>query len=687
MAGNDTARDILVVIGQLDVGGAERHLLKVLPRLGAWGFRVRVLLLRRGGTLVEDMQRQGVPVICPRSSMRGVVGLSVSALFLMQTLWRDRPGIIHFFLPESYLVGGLCSLLFGSVVRVMSRRSLNDYQSRRPLFSRIERRLHHSLDAALANSRAIAMQLLDEGIATHRIGLIYNGIDVASYEPGGRKSELRAQLGIPADAFVVAAVANLIAYKGHEDLLNALRHVARQLPQPWLLLCVGRDDGIGSRLRDQVRTLSLERNVRWLGERRDVDRILGAADIGVLASHEEGFSNSILEGMVALLPMVVTAVGGNAEAVVDGVTGYTVPPRASHALGDAILALAHSPDLRRSFGAAGRIRALSKFSLDTCIARYTRFYEGIGNQLSTVDCILSPFKLEDEPLVSVVVPTFNSSRTIRRALMSVLEQNYANLELIVVDDSSEDDTVAQIRSISDTRLRLKNHAHNRGVSAARNTGIALARGKYIAFLDSDDEWRADKLSVQISYMEGRPEPPAATCSGFVLRRHPSKSGVIRSPKTARHGLDQLLDVCSVSPGSTLVVLRDVFADIGCFDENLARFEGWDFLLRLLERYSFTVIPTVLAEVHIRDEAQPLQVLDTAARALFERQAKRVQRVCGRGAAACLRASLCIEMALARVYRHDYGAAVALLGRAAMYSPLRLLRLGIRALVKLAQADY
>ena len=174
-------------------------------------------------------------------------------------------------------------------------------------------------------------------------------------------------------------VANLIAYKGHADLLQALGRVRDDLPEGWVLLCAGRDDGPGDDLKAAATALGIGGGVRWLGERSDVPTLLACADIGLLCSHQEGFSNSILEGMAAGLPMIVTDVGGNPESVVDGVTGMVAPPRDPRALGDAILALARDPERRKAMGEAGRRRAVESFSLEACVARYERLYDTLNS--------------------------------------------------------------------------------------------------------------------------------------------------------------------------------------------------------------------------------------------------------------------------------------------------------------------
>ncbi len=147
------------------------------------------------------------------------------------------------------------------------------------------------------------------------------------------------------------------------------------------MLCVGRDDGLGPTLAELARGLRLDGNIRLLGSRADIPALLASADIGILCSHEEGFSNAILEGMAAGLPMVVTDVGGNAEAVVDQETGFVVPAHDPAALGAAILALASNAELRKKLGKAARRRVETHFSLEQCVERYDALYRDLIREI------------------------------------------------------------------------------------------------------------------------------------------------------------------------------------------------------------------------------------------------------------------------------------------------------------------
>ena len=125
---------------------------------------------------------------------------------------------------------------------------------------------------------------------------------------------------------------------------------------------------------------NLGANIKFLGERSDVPALLAAADFGILSSHQEGFSNVILESMAAGLPMIVTNVGGNPEAVLDRQTGIVVPPHDPQALGQAIVELAHDGTLRRQLadGAVSRVR--KEFSMESCVNAHERLYEQLLDQ-------------------------------------------------------------------------------------------------------------------------------------------------------------------------------------------------------------------------------------------------------------------------------------------------------------------
>ena len=248
----------------------------------------------------------------------------------------------------------------------MSRRSQNDYQQKHKIGAVIERKLHRHMDIIVGNSHKIVQQLKQEGVTDKQLRLIYNGVVIPDINDHAVHATLTLMI-----------VANLIFYKGHADLLHALALIKDRLPEDWQLLCVGHDGGELKKLMTLTDSLELTAHIQWLGQRLDIPELTMMSDIGLLVSHEEGFSNAILEFMAAGKPMVVTDVGGNAEAITDGVCGLVVPTKQSEKLADAILTLAHNKELRLAYGHAARQRAIEYFSLQHCISGYNKLYADI----------------------------------------------------------------------------------------------------------------------------------------------------------------------------------------------------------------------------------------------------------------------------------------------------------------------
>jgi glycosyltransferase involved in cell wall biosynthesis len=372
--------DVAVVTSRLDVGGTERHIARILPALQRRGLDVALYVMERGGPLEAEIAARGVRVEgpSPGGALGGALHWPKATLSLALWLRRERPAIVHFFLPRPYVFGSLAAELAGHRRRLMSRRSLTDYRDKYPLLGRVERFLHTRTFGILGNSQAVIDQLATEVDDKRKLALIHNGIEMPSPVFTNSRRQTRGVLQIPDSAVVIAVIANLIAYKGHRDLIDALALVQDRLPSPWRLLVIGRDDGIGAELKARAGAPGIADNIMWLGERADVEELLAASDIFVLPSHQEGFSNALLEAMAARLPVIATAVGGNRDAVVEHETGFLVPARDAEALAATILQLAQDRDLRACFGEAGRRRAEELFSLEACVDRYEALYRALG---------------------------------------------------------------------------------------------------------------------------------------------------------------------------------------------------------------------------------------------------------------------------------------------------------------------
>lgn len=184
------------------------------------------------------------------------------------------------------------------------------------------------------------------------------------------------------------------------------------------------------------------------------------------------------------------------------------------------------------------------------------------------------------PVVSVVMPAFNAGRYIRPAIDSALAQTFADLEILVVDDGSTDDTAAIVaRAVAkDPRVRLLRQP-NGGVSVARNAALRVARGKYIALLDSDDVWHTGFLEAQIALLESRPDIAIVTANAFLLGgpRDGQPARPFPDPRPHPTAAEMIGDETAVFIMS--VFRRAVGETIGGFDETKATNEDYDFWLR------------------------------------------------------------------------------------------------------------
>jgi glycosyltransferase involved in cell wall biosynthesis len=271
--------------------------------------------------------------------------------------------------------------------------------------------------------------------------------------------------------------------------------------------------------------------------------------------------------------------------------------------------------------------------------------------------------------VSVIIPVYNRRVELRQAVRSVLAQTHADLELIVVDDASSEDIAAALEDIADPRLRLIRKPVNQGAAAARNTGIQAATGKWVAFLDSDDEWLPNKLERQLRRLAGRPNDARICCSGYVIL-HAQERRRARAFRPADwHGTArQLVWGCNLSPGSTLIAERACFDEIGLFDVALRRFEDWDWLLRYLRHHPIAIEPEVLARINKDSMPAPsavlgsLELLRAKHQAALSAQSWRLGRK--------FRSSLLVEEAAAAFYAHRYLHTIVLLSRAFVAYPFR-----------------
>jgi len=203
------------------------------------------------------------------------------------------------------------------------------------------------------------------------------------------------------------------------------------------------------------------------------------------------------------------------------------------------------------------------------------------------------------PLVSVIIPTFNRSHLLDKAVQSVLRQTYKNYEILVIDDHSPDETRAVVGRMNSEKIIYIRLPHNRGLSAARNTGFKAARGEFMALLDDDDEWLETKLEKQMEAFLSAPPLVGVVYTGAWKISNNSRcpvpgSGAIPQEKNIYQ--DMLQGKYFVLPSASMI-RRECLQRVGLYDEHIRSLEDWDFWIRISKYYFFKYVDENLVLYH------------------------------------------------------------------------------------------
>jgi len=366
--------NLLQVVPGLTVGGTEKMFVEFLPLFDDTRYNLSVCCLKTQGALSQELKERGIEV--EYLNMPSGPGLlifldSLRAIIKLTCLMKKKKvDIVHSYLFRANILSRIAGKLAGVPVLISSMRGI-EVTRKYPLL--LEKLTSPLVDKFIAVSEAIRIYIIQKArIDPKKIVTIRNGIRLSETKviPVERK-----EFGLSLDTVIVGVVARLAKEKGHEYLLNAWKIVIKEYPKAHFLVV-----GDGPQREELVKltsNLGLKNHITFTGYRRDVLRVLALFDIFALATLWEGLPVVILEAMIVSKPVVTTSVMGNPEVVVDGVTGFMVPPRDPESLADRILKLLRDEKLRSQMGAAGRRRIEEKFTIERMVSETERLYEGL----------------------------------------------------------------------------------------------------------------------------------------------------------------------------------------------------------------------------------------------------------------------------------------------------------------------
>jgi glycosyltransferase involved in cell wall biosynthesis len=359
---------VLLVLDQFSktLGGGERIVLKLAALLPQYGHRASILTF---SAHPESAALQSPPCPIYLLPLQRTYDLRAlrAALELRRFLRQQKIQIVQTFFESSDLWAGFVTRTASDAKLIWSRRDMGILRTDKHHSAyRLMSGMPHRVFAVSEQVRQHCIRV--DGIDATRVETIYNGLDLADWDTVAKPAK-------SLDAFIVTTVGNIRRVKGHDIFIKAAASIAPQFPN--VVFSIAGDvlePDYFLELQLLIRDLNLSDRFHFAGSITDLRGHLSAADIFVLPSRSEGFSNAIVEAMAASLPVVATDVGGNAEAVKDGVNGFVVPSEDPAALAAAIVQLLSDSSKAQEMGAAGKKLAAEKFTTDAMMHKITLAY-------------------------------------------------------------------------------------------------------------------------------------------------------------------------------------------------------------------------------------------------------------------------------------------------------------------------
>ncbi|WP_020676384.1 glycosyltransferase [Geopsychrobacter electrodiphilus] len=359
--------NVLHIVNSLNVGGLEKI---VIDLIGSFSckYNSAILCLEGKGILGSDLDKIKILTLNRKQ------GLSLGVVFAMVKLLRqNKIDLIHTHNAAPHFYGAIAGFLLHIPV-VHTKHGRNDPSARKKvLLNWFSSLLTNKIIAVSEDAKRVCLEF--EHVGQSKVLTIWNGINIAKFQKGPASNNVRGEFGILPDDFLLGIVARLCPEKNHEMLLQACSHLANK-GVPFKLLVVG-DGPLRKDIMQQAADLKLESKICFAGLRSDIPDILNELDVFCLSSVTEGVPLTLLEALACSLPCVVTDVGGIAEVVEDGVSGFIVPSNSPVKFASKVFELFESAELRKNFSSAAQKRVSQYFSIQETAHKYEKVYESV----------------------------------------------------------------------------------------------------------------------------------------------------------------------------------------------------------------------------------------------------------------------------------------------------------------------
>ena len=367
-------RPLFIVTG-LNRGGAEIQVFYLAKGLRDRGWSAEVVSMLEGGTIVDDFRQAGIPL--HQLGIRRGVPDPRAILRLRNIIRNFRPDIVHSHMVHANLLARITRLVCPMPVLISTAHNMTE--GRR--WTEIAYRVTDSIgDLTTIICNAAAERYVRVGsVPSERLKVVVNGLPVEQFRPDvNSRAQIRRQLGIR-EEFVWLAVGRFEPPKDYANLINAIA----QVPSNRSLLLIAGDGPLRPDIEKLASDLKVSDRIRFLGIRKDISALMGAADGYVMSSAWEGLPMVLLEAAASGLPIVATNVGGNAEVVRDGISGYLVPPSDSIALALTLRKMEQMPTpVRTTMGLTGRNFVVTNYSISSVLDEWESIYRALIHKTS-----------------------------------------------------------------------------------------------------------------------------------------------------------------------------------------------------------------------------------------------------------------------------------------------------------------
>jgi glycosyltransferase involved in cell wall biosynthesis len=367
---------ILFLVTGLAYGGAETQVVYLATRFKSRGWEVGVVSLIPPKAYIEDLEKADVLVFS--LDIRRKLPDPRPILRLVQIIRKWQPDVVHSHMVHANLLARIVRPLAPFPVLVCTAHNIDEGGRLREVLYRLT---DPFCDLTTQVSQAGLERYVHVGaVPRHKICYIPNGVDTERFKPNLEdRLKVRKELGV--EGFVWLAVGRFDPPKDYPNMLQAFARVVHKHLNTMLL--IAGDGPLRKTMENMTRELGVEKHVKFLGIRRDIPQLMNAADAYVMSSEWEGMPMVLLEASACRLPIVATNVGGNAEIVLDGQTGFLVPPKSPEALSQAMLRMMDLPEeVREKMGEQARKHIESNFSLDRIVDCWEALYYELLNRSS-----------------------------------------------------------------------------------------------------------------------------------------------------------------------------------------------------------------------------------------------------------------------------------------------------------------